>query len=118
MAQGSAIVFTRLADGTLLRRDVDGSFRPVRSQTDLEALSRLTDDRIEAMAPSDPDHPALDDDLWRATDRHGGGEPVKLDPDVVTFFRHNGGPNDAGRYEERINAVLRRYIETRKRVRS
>jgi uncharacterized protein (DUF4415 family) len=113
MPHDRPIVFTRLADGTVLRRDPDGNFRPVASETDLEALSGLTDDVIEAIAASDPDHPALDDRFWREVDRQEEGATVILDPDVVTFFRQGGG-----QHRERINAVLRRYIETLKRARS
>lgn len=113
MPQDSPIVFTRLSDGTLLRRDAEGNFRPVASETDLEALSHLTDDEIEAMAASDPDHPALDDRFWREADRRSESATVALDPDVATFFRAGGE-----RYEERVNAVLRRYVEARKRARS
>jgi uncharacterized protein (DUF4415 family) len=113
MAHDSTIVFTRLADGTLLRRDPDGNFRPIASETDLEAVSHLTDDVIETMAASDPDHPALDDRFWREVDRRDESANVALDPDVATFFREGGG-----RYEERVNAVLRGYIEAQKRARS
>jgi uncharacterized protein (DUF4415 family) len=113
MPHDSSIAFARLADGTLLRRDPEGNFRPVASETDLEALSHLTEDVIEAMAASDPDHPALDDRFWRDVDRRDESPTVALDPDVATFFREGGE-----RYEERVNAVLRRYIERRKRARS
>lgn len=34
---------------------------------------------------------------------------LRLDPDVLAFFRRQGG-----RYQTRINAVLRRYMELRK----
>ena len=58
-----AVTFTRQADGTLLHRQNDGSWRPVTSATDRARLAALTHEQIEGMAASDPDHPALDDQV-------------------------------------------------------
>ena len=113
MSSAKPIAFTRLADGTLLQRRRDGSFRPVKDRTDRARLARLTDDEIEAMAASDPDHPALDDAFWQAVDRLPRKEAIsiKLDQDVLAFFRK------AGRgYQTRINAVLRRYMQARRKA--
>lgn len=65
MARDST-TFTRLADGTLLLRHADGSYRPVASETERARLDSLTEAEIEAMASSDPDHPGLDDAFWAA----------------------------------------------------
>jgi len=54
------VVFTRLADGTLLRRREDGGFRPINDKSDRKRLANLSDADIERMAQSDPDHPALE----------------------------------------------------------
>ena len=108
MSSAKPIAFTRLADGTLLQRRRDGSFRPVKDRTDYARLARLTDGEIEKMAASDPDHPALDDAFWRAIEAPEPKEAIsiKLDRDVLAYFRK------AGRgYQTRINAVLRRYMQ-------
>jgi hypothetical protein len=66
MASVKPITFTQLADGTLLRRHSDGSFRPVRDKSDRTRIDQWTDAEIEEMAASDPDHPALDAAFWQA----------------------------------------------------
>jgi uncharacterized protein (DUF4415 family) len=113
MSNARPIVFTRLADGTLLQRRRDGSFRPVRGKSDRVRLADLTDAEIERMARSDPDHPALDEEFWRGVE---GPQPkeaisIKLDQDVLAFFRKQGRG-----YQTRINAVLRRYMQARRKV--
>jgi uncharacterized protein (DUF4415 family) len=108
-----AITFTVLSDGTLLQRADDGSYRPVQDRTDYARLDKLTEDEIERMAASDPDHPALDDALWAQVDEPQPKEAIsiKLDRDVLAYFR------DQGRgYQTRINAVLRRYVNARRRA--
>ncbi len=113
MGSTKSIVFTRLSDGTLLQRKPDGSFQPIRSKSDRARISRLTDAEIEKMAASDPDHPALDDDFWQGVDKLPSKEAIsiKLDGDVLEFFRQQGRG-----YQTRINAVLRRYMEARRRA--
>jgi len=113
MAHASTITFTRLADGTLLQRQSDGSFRPATSDTDHDRLAKLTDAQIEAMSVSDPDHPALDDDFWQGVDARPPAKEaisIKLDQDVLAFFREQGRG-----YQTRINMVLRRYMEARRK---
>ncbi|CAA2158345.1 hypothetical protein MBRA_03633 [Methylobacterium brachiatum] len=63
-AHDEAILFTRGADGTLLQRHRDGAFRPVVTRSDRVKLAALTDEEIERMGASDPDHPSLDDAFW------------------------------------------------------
>lgn len=111
MANAEPITFTRLADGTLLQRQADGAFRPVPSGSDRAKLAALTDAEIERMATTDPDHPALDDDFWAgavalAPDKEAIS--IKLDRDVLRYFRREGRG-----YQTRINAVLRRYMQTK-----
>lgn len=64
MSAREPMTFTRSADGTILLRQDDGSYRPVQTATDRAALAMLTEDEIEAMAASDPDHPGLDEAFW------------------------------------------------------
>ena len=106
-----AITFARLSDGTLLRRQSDGSFRATTSTTDRAVLAALTDDQIESMASSDPDHPGLDDAFWQSSSQPDPDAEVisiKLDREVLSFFRRDGQS-----FRAHINAVLRQYIERR-----
>ncbi|MDP4025950.1 BrnA antitoxin family protein [Methylobacterium sp. NEAU 140] len=112
MANAREMVFTRLSDGTLLRREPDGSYRPVASESDRARLDALTDAEIERMAASDPDHPALDDAFWEAASAPAeNAEAVTLDSDVLRYFRKEGRG-----YQNRINAVLRHYMRENERA--
>lgn len=114
MAKASDILFTRLADGTLLRREPDGTYRPVESESDRAKLAALTEVEIEAMAASDPDHPALDDDFWDgALTPQPSKEAIsiKLDSDVLRYFRRDGRG-----YQTRINSVLRHYVRANEKT--
>ncbi len=114
MANADPIVFTRLADGTLLRRDADGAFRPVISETDHRRLAAWSEREIEEMAASDPDHPGLDETVWAGLDDPAPGKEaisIKLDRDVLSFFRQEGRG-----YQTRINAVLRHYMQAKERA--
>jgi uncharacterized protein (DUF4415 family) len=113
MSSARPVIFTRLADGTLLQRRKDGSFRPVKDKSDRARLARLTESQIERMARSDRDHPALDDEFWQAVEATQPKEAIsiKLDRDVLAFFRKQGRG-----YQTRINAVLRRYMHARRKA--
>ena len=108
MAHADAITFTRLADGTLLQRQPDGTFRPIDSGSDHVRLAALTEEAIEHMSASDPDHPGLDEAFWDDTAAGTSDKEavsIQLDSDVLRYFR------SAGRgYQARINAVLRRHM--------
>jgi len=77
-------------------------------QSQLEALRRKTDGEIDYS-----DLPALDDAFWKAASRplSSGKQQItlRLDEDVLDFFRQTGR-----RYQTRINAVLRAYVEAHK----
>ena len=110
MAHADAITFARLADGTVLQRQPDGTFRPVATGSDHGQRAALAEAAIEHMSASDPDHPGLDDALWDdATAGSPDGEAVsiQLDSDVLRYFRSAGGGCQA-----RIYAVLRRHMLT------
>ncbi len=111
MANARPIVFTRLSDGTLLRRRPDGSFAPMRSKTVRARTQQWTDAQIEKMAASDPDHPPLDAAFWNGVERLPRKQAIsiKLDDDVLKFFRRQGRG-----YQTRINAVLRRYMQAQR----
>src|SRR5690242_11246573 len=113
MPVAKPLVFKRRADGTLLVRRKDGSFRPVKDRTDRARIAKWTDAEIEKMATSDRDHPALDDEFWRNIDEPVAKEAIsiKLDQDVLSFFRRQGRG-----YQTRINAVLRSYMRARRKA--
>lgn len=106
--------FKLTPDGRVLERAQDGSFRPVPAGTDVEALDRLSDDEIDALAASDPDHPALDDAFWAGADAlppRKEAISIKIDADVLAWFRGQGRG-----YQTRINAVLRRFVDVQRRA--
>jgi uncharacterized protein (DUF4415 family) len=113
MAKRKPITFTRLSDGTLLQRRSDGTFKPIRGKSDRARIRQWTDAEIEKMAASDPDHPALDAAFWKGVERLPRKEAIsiKLDDDVLSFFRRQGRG-----YQTRINAVLRRYMQARRKA--
>ncbi len=113
MKTAKALIFTRLADGTLLRRHRDGTFRPVKDQTDIGRIKALRENEIEKMAASDPDHPALDATFWKSVPKIPRKEAIsiKLDRDILQFFRKQGRG-----YQTRINAVLRRFVDLHRKA--
>jgi uncharacterized protein (DUF4415 family) len=82
--------------------------RPTKGRADLARLRRMTDAEIEATSP--PELRDLPDDFWQGarvvTPVTKEAISIRLDSDVVAFFRQ-AGP----RYQSRINAVLRSYVE-------
>jgi uncharacterized protein (DUF4415 family) len=113
MATVKPLTFTRLSDGTLLKRRADGSFQPIASKSNRARVDQWTDAEIEKMAKSDPDHPALDDAFWKGVDHLPQKEAIsiKLDGDILEFFRKGGRG-----YQTRINAVLRRYVQAQRKA--
>lgn len=109
MQTANSIPFTRLADGTLLLRHEDGTYRPVSSQSDLERLEKMTEAQIESWSQSDIDHPGLDDAFWLKVDAAPPTKKaisIKLDSDILDWFKKRGKG-----YQTRINTILRRYAE-------
>jgi uncharacterized protein (DUF4415 family) len=84
-----------------------------QAKTDWERLRRMTDDEVERAALADPDAPPTDFDFWRDAALVTPGErervTLRLDREVVAFFRHRG-PG----YQRRMNAVLGAYVEAQK----
>lgn len=82
--------------------------RPTKGRADLARLRRMTDAEIEATSP--PELRSLPDDFWQGarvvTPVSKEAISIRLDSDVVAFFR-KAGP----RYQSRINAVLRSYVD-------
>jgi uncharacterized protein (DUF4415 family) len=83
-----------------------------KGRTDLARLRAVTDEEIERAAAEDPENPLLtEDELAQLQpvypeDRVKMPVYIRLDPDIVEFFK-SGGPG----YQTRINAALRDYVE-------
>jgi uncharacterized protein (DUF4415 family) len=108
------INFTVLADGTVLQRQDDGSYRPTRTRMDWDRIDRLTEEEIEEWARTDPDHPGTDAAFWngvRAKTPEKQAISIKLDRDLLDYFKAQGRG-----YQTRINAVLRHYVERMKKA--
>jgi uncharacterized protein (DUF4415 family) len=84
---------------------------PEDGGTDWERLRAITDEEIERAAAEDPDNPLLTPEEIarlepvRPEDRVKVPVYIRLDPDVLEFFK-SGGPG----YQTRINAALRDHI--------
>jgi uncharacterized protein (DUF4415 family) len=73
----------------------------------LKALAAMPDDQIDYS-----DIPSRPDAVWvKAVDFPHTKKQVtlRIDEDILNFFRHTGS-----RYQTRINAVLRTYVEAHK----
>jgi uncharacterized protein (DUF4415 family) len=104
-----------LDDGTHIIEYPDGRLERRKSETDWARLDALTDEEIEASIADDPDW--SDDWNW--------GEAVlvippkkkaisiRVDEDVLDYFRKEG----AG-YQRRMNAVLRSYMQQKRKKRA
>lgn len=104
------ITRVKLIDGKFHKIASDRSLRPLKDRTDWKRVNALTDAEIEAAVASDPDAAPIADEAWfaRARRAHLNKEQIsiKLDQDVLTFFRKDGP-----RYQTRINDVLRAYMD-------
>jgi uncharacterized protein (DUF4415 family) len=79
-----------------------------RSRTNWERVDGITDRHIDYS-----DIPPLDAAFFREAILWPGPKKqvtLRLDPDVLTYFRKQGKG-----YQSTINAVLRRYVQERKR---
>jgi uncharacterized protein (DUF4415 family) len=87
---------------------------PRRGKTDWAAVDALTDEQIEAAVRNDPDAVPLDFDWSEAVlviPPKKKAISIRVDEDVLDYFRHDG----AG-YQRRMNAVLRSYVEQKRKV--
>lgn len=81
---------------------------------ELKAVDAKTDEEIARDVADDPDAAPLLDAEWfrnaeRVEPRPKTAVSLRLDPDVVAYFKEQG-PG----YQTRINAVLRRYVEMKR----
>jgi uncharacterized protein (DUF4415 family) len=78
-------------------------------------VDALTDEEIEAAVTADPDAAPLLDAAWFAAAERTMPEAkqpvsIRLDPKVLDWFKRQGP-----RYQTRINAVLRAYVDAHDR---
>jgi len=82
--------------------------KPTKGRADLARLRRQTDAEIAATSPAELRD--LPEEFWRdarvVTPVTKEAISIRLDSDVVAFFRASGP-----RYQSRINAVLRSYVD-------
>jgi uncharacterized protein (DUF4415 family) len=89
---------------------------PQRGKTDWAAVDALTDDEIEEAVRNDPDAVPLDIDWSKAVlviPPKKTAISIRVDEDVLDYFKKEG----AG-YQRRINAVLRSYMQQKRKKRA
>jgi len=97
---------------TVVSRD---RLRPSKFKSDLERLRKTSDAEIEAQIANDPDF----SDDWNWGDAVLVIPPkkkaisIRVDEDVLDYFKKEG----AG-YQRRINAVLRSYMQQKRKKRA
>ncbi len=101
--------------GKRITRVSDKDVRKLRGRTDWERVRAMTDDAVEAAAEADPDARITNAEFWRSARLVVPAGPKKqitlrLDADLVEWFRAEGG-----RYQTRMNAVLRAYMDAMQR---
>jgi uncharacterized protein (DUF4415 family) len=103
-----------LIDGVPFEKKAKGAFVPLLDRTDYARLDRMPDSEVERVAADDDDGPPMTDEEWAQGEiRRPVKIPVglKLDDDVLGWFKAQGRG-----YQTRINAVLRRYVEMRRKA--
>jgi uncharacterized protein (DUF4415 family) len=106
-----------LGDGTHIIEHPDGSLERRKSETDWARLDAMTDEEIEASIADDPDWQEFKDIDWSkavlVTPPKKKAISIRVDEDVLDYFKNEG----AG-YQRRINAVLRSYMQQKRKKRA
>jgi len=87
-----------------------------RGKTDWAAVDALTDEEIEKAVRKDPDAVPLDFDWSKAVlviPPKKKAISIRVDEDVLDYFKKEG----AG-YQRRMNAVLRSYMQQKRKKRA
>ena len=89
----------------------------MKGRTDWARVDALTDEDIARAIADDPDAAPLLDDEWFRKARLVPPDPkvpisIRVDRDILEWFRRQGP-----RYQTRINAVLRAYVEAHRKTR-
>jgi uncharacterized protein (DUF4415 family) len=90
---------------------------PRKIRSDLDKLRKLTDAEIEASIANDPDWEEFKDIDWSKAvfviPPKKKAISIRVDEDVLDYFRKEG----AG-YQRRMNAVLRSYMQQKRKKRA
>ena len=90
---------------------------PRRGKTDWAKVAKLTDEEIKAAMAKDPAWADYDDADWSEAvlviPPKKKAISIRVDEDVLDFFKREG----AG-YQRRMNAVLRSYMQQRRKKRA
>ena len=88
-----------------------------RGKTDWAKLAKLTDEEIEAAMAKDPAWAGFEDADWSEAvlviPPKKKAISIRVDEDVLDFFKRQG----AG-YQRRMNAVLRSYMQQKRKQRA
>jgi uncharacterized protein (DUF4415 family) len=87
-----------------------------KGKTDWPAVDALTDKEIEAAVRNDPDAVPLDVDWSEAVlviPQKKKAISIRVDEDVLDYFRKDGTG-----YQRRMNAVLRSYMQQKRKKRA
>jgi uncharacterized protein (DUF4415 family) len=86
-------------------------------KSDLDKLRKLTDEEIEASIADDPDWEEFKDIDWSKAvlviPPKKKAISIRVDEDVLDYFKKEGSG-----YQRRINAVLRSYMQQKRRKRA
>jgi uncharacterized protein (DUF4415 family) len=88
-----------------------------KGKTDWERLRNLTDEEIEASIANDPDWQEFKDIDWSKAvlviPPKKKAISIRVDEDVLDYFKQEGTG-----YQRRMNAVLRSYMQQRRKKRA
>ena len=97
---------------TIVSRDA-----PRKIKSDLDKLRTLTDEEIEASIADDPDWQEFRDIDWSKAvlviPPKKKAISIRVDEDVLDYFKKEGTG-----YQRRINAVLRSYMQQKRKKRA
>jgi uncharacterized protein (DUF4415 family) len=98
----------------IVRISLRGKTHRLPNKTDLKRVRATTGADIERDARTDPDAPPIFDQWFdKAIAAPAAAKvpiSIRIDPDVLKFFRHSGSG-----YQSRMNAVLRAFMEHARR---
>jgi uncharacterized protein (DUF4415 family) len=90
---------------------------PRKIRSDLDKLRKLTDEEIDASIANDPDWEEFKDIDWSKAvlviPPKKKAISIRVDEDVLDYFKNEG----AG-YQRRINAVLRSFMQQKRKKRA
>jgi uncharacterized protein (DUF4415 family) len=106
-----------LGDGTYIIEHPDGRLERRKSEADWARLDAINDEEIEAAIADDPDWQEFKEIDWSKAvlviPPKKKAISIRVDEDVLDYFKKQG----AG-YQRRMNAVLRSYMQQRRRKRA